>query len=247
MSIRPGLRRKLTRRCKEPEEYAFRETTHLENLTLHTLCDGMMRIRDNAAALLEDARLLRQNGRKCRAYTLAYMACEKAGKLSILIGAATQIVLGISVDWKTTRKRFRSHDSKASQFMGLANAMPIIRAAAEAGERTVDIEDLMMKAAAGVLVGPALFAQRNSSIYCDFADGAFTSPDQQISDEMADRMIEYATQDVAAAKLMLGYSIEETANKLAEKMSKAKYKSIMSRSAEAAELIHAAYSALKSK
>ena len=205
----------------------------------------MIRIRDNTAALLEDARLLRQNGRKCRAYTLAYMACEEAGKLSILIGAATQIILGISVDWKITSKRFRSHDSKASQFMGLANAMPIIRAAAEAGKRTVDFEDLMMKAAAGVLVGPALFAQRNSSIYCDFDDGAFTSPDQQTSDEMADRMIEYATQHVAAAKLMLGNSIEETAGKLAQKMSQAKYNSIMSRVADTTEVAEAAISMLR--
>ncbi len=205
----------------------------------------MMRVRGNAAALLEDAKLLRQNGRKCRAYTLAYMACEKAGKLSILIGAATQIVLGLSVDWKTTHKRFRSHDSKASQFMGLANAMPIIHAAKVAGKRTVDFEDIAIKAAAGVLVGPALFAQRNSSIYCDFADGSFTSPDQQISDEMADRMIQYATQHVAAAKLMLGNSAEEPEQKFAQGMSKVRYDSIMTRVAETTEIAQEALSMLQ--
>jgi hypothetical protein len=130
--------------------------------------------------------------------------------------------------------------------MGLANAIPIILEAAAAGKQTVDVEKLMMKAAAGVLVGPALFSQRNASIYCDFVEGAFVSPDQAISDRMADKMIEFAARHVDAAKLMLGGSAEEAIQKLAKRTSRAKYDSIMSHSGELAELMTEALSALKS-
>jgi hypothetical protein len=43
---------------------------------------------------------------------------------------------------------------------------------------------------------------------------------------------------------LLGNSIEETAEKLAKKMSRAKYDSIMARSAEATELLYETFSAL---
>jgi hypothetical protein len=64
---------------------------------------------------------------------------------------------------------------------------------------------------------------------------------------MVDRMIEFATQNVAAAKLMLGDSVEETVQKFtqSQKISRAKYDSIISHSAETAELMHMALSALK--
>ena len=70
----------------------------MQNRSLQVICDGMVRVRDNAAELLKDAELLRQNGRVARAYALAYMACEEAGKLSILLGAATQAVIGVPTD-----------------------------------------------------------------------------------------------------------------------------------------------------
>ena len=219
----------------------------MQNLDMRTLCDGMMRVRGNAAALLEDAKLLRGNDRTPRAYSLAYMACEEAGKLSILIGAAIQVTLGIPVDWKNTRKRFRSHKSKASQFLGLARVIPVIRAAAANGQKTVDFEDLMIKAAAGVMIGPALFTNRNASIYCDFEENSFTSPGDHVDRKMADQMIEFAEQHVAAANLILGNSVEETVKRIAAGASRERYDSIMSRAAEAAEMAEMALSMMRKK
>src|ERR1700730_11644399 len=203
----------------------------MQNLSLQTLCDGMLRVRDNAASLLEDAKLLRQNGRIPRAYALAYVACEEAGKLSILVGTATETVLGIPIDWKVKYKRFRSHDSKASQFLGFARAIPMLLEAVAAGRKSVDAEELMIKATAGVLIGPALFTKRNASIYCDFVENSFTSPADQIDDKMADQMIEFAELHVAAANLILGNSAQEAAKTISERASRERYDSIMSRAA----------------
>jgi AbiV family abortive infection protein len=212
----------------------------MQNLSLQTICDGIVRVRNNASELLEDAKLLRQNGRISRAYALAYMACEEAGKLSILIGAATQIALGVPVDWKTRRKRFRSHDSKASQFMALAKAIPIIQEAAAAGRKTVDIDEVMIKSAVGVVFGPTLFATRNAAIYCDFVDGSFTSPSEQIKETMADQMIEYAGNHVLVANMVLGKSAEEAATSITASASQERYDNMMSLAAEMAQTVHSA-------
>jgi AbiV family abortive infection protein len=213
----------------------------MQKLSLQTICDGAVRVRDNASELLEDARLLRQNGRVSRAYALAYMACEEAGKLSILLGAATKIALGIPVDWKATRKRFRSHDSKASQFMGLARSIPIILEAVAAGRKTIDTEELMIKATVGVVFGPALFAKRNASIYCDFAEASFTSPNEQIKESMADQMIEYANTHIIAANAILGQSAEEATKNITAAASRTRYDNAMTYAKEMAQTIHSAF------
>jgi AbiV family abortive infection protein len=217
------------------------ENRTMQQLDLQTICGGMTRVRDNASGLLEDAKLLRQSGRISRAYALAYMACEEAGKLSILLGAATQIVVGIPVDWKALRKRFHSHDSKASQFLGLARAIPMIQQAAAAGQKTVDVEELMIKASVGVIIGPALFEKRNASIYCNFTEGSFTSPSEEITESMADLMIENADTNLFAANKILGKSAEETAAKIAATASRARYDKVMSYAADMSQTIEAVF------
>lgn len=196
----------------------------------------MFCVRDNAAALLFDAQLLKRNDRISRAYALAYSACEESGKLSILVGAATQVSLGIPIDWKVVRRRFRSHDSKASQFTGLANAIPIILNAAKAGHKTVDSEEIITKATAGVLVGPALFSKRNASLYCDFDGHSFTSPDDQITESMTNRMIQWAENHVIAANAILRGSQDDAITRF-RSASREQYDSVMLRAAEAVELL----------
>lgn len=136
----------------------------MRDLDLLTLCQGIVAVKDNALELLDDAKLLRANSRLARAYAAAYMACEENGKLSILLGAATQIIIGRPVDWKSTAKRFRSHDFKASQFMGLANAIPILESAVEVGLTSVSVDEVLFKAFVGIKVGPMLFQSRNASL-----------------------------------------------------------------------------------
>jgi AbiV family abortive infection protein len=172
------------------------------------------------------------------------MACEEAGKLSILIGAATRVVIDVPVDWKSTRKRFRSHDSKASQFMGLARGIPVIQEAVAAKGQVVDSKLMLAKAAAGAVVGPTLFTNRNASLYCDFLDGSFTSPNEQISEEMADQMIECAELHIDVANVTLGATAEEAAKRITERWSRQRYDSMMSQVSETADLMQMALSML---
>jgi AbiV family abortive infection protein len=186
----------------------------MRDLDLITLCQGIVAVKDNALELLDDAKILRANSKLARAYAAAYMACEENGKLSILLGAATQVILGRPVDWKSTAKRFRSHDSKASQFMGLANAIPILEKAVKESQKSVSIDEVLFKAFVGVNVGPMLFQRRNASLYCDFVDGVFKRPSDVITSEIVDRMIDAAEINIRAATVLACDTAEETAEKL---------------------------------
>jgi AbiV family abortive infection protein len=212
----------------------------MQNLSLQTICKGILCVRDNASELLEDARILRQSGRISRAYTLAYFACEEAGKVSILVGVATKLAVSLPVDWKVVRKRFNSHDSKASQFMGLGSSIQIILEAVAAGRKTVDIDQLMHKAAIGVVFGPELFATRNASVYCDFKGDSFTSPNEQIRESMADEMIEYATKHVNAATMVFGKSVDEAIATITAGACRERHDERMSLVKETAEIVHSA-------
>lgn len=199
----------------------------MRDLDLITLCQGIVAVKDNALELLDDAKILRANSKLARAYAAAYMACEEGGKLSILLGAATQIIIGRPVDWKSTAKRFRSHDSKASQFMGLANAIPILESAVKEGQKSVSLDEVLFKAFVGVNVGPMIFQTRNASLYCDFVDGVFKRPSDVITSEIVDRMIDAAEINIRAATVLACDTAEETAEKLKERTSAQRHDSIM--------------------
>lgn len=199
----------------------------MRDLDLITLCQGIVAVKDNALELLDDAKILRANSKLARAYAAAYMACEENGKLSILLGAATQIIIGRPVDWKSTAKRFRSHDSKASQFMGLANAIPILESAVKEGQKSVSMDEVLFKSFVGVNVGPMLFQTRNASLYCDFVDGVFKRPSDVITSEIVDRMIDAAEINIRAATVLACDTAEETAEKLKERTSAQRHDSIM--------------------
>ncbi|MDX7951263.1 AbiV family abortive infection protein [Lichenihabitans sp. Uapishka_5] len=135
--------------------------------------------------------------------------------------------MGRPVDWKSTAKRFRSHDSKASQFMGLANAVPIIESAVEEGQDSISLDKVLFKAFVGVSVGPMIFQKRNASLYCDFVDGVFMRPSDVITSEMVNRMIDIAEINVRTASVLACDTAEETAEKLKERISAQRHDSIM--------------------
>ncbi|MBZ9847418.1 AbiV family abortive infection protein [Mesorhizobium sp. CA14] len=211
----------------------------MKDLDLITVCQGIVAVKDNALELLDDAKILRANGKLARAYAAAYMACEENGKLSVLLGAATQIIIGRPVDWKSTAKRFRSHDSKASQFMGLANAIPLLESAVKQGQKSVSMSEVLFKALVGVNVGPMLFQGRNASLYCDFVDGVFKRPSDVVTSEMVDRMIHAAEINIRAATVLACDTAEATAEKLKERTSAQRHDSIMDSTREFVDDVYA--------
>ena len=186
----------------------------MRDLTLNQVAIGVFKIFANAKSLLQDAYLLKQNNRISSAYALAYICCEKAGKISILVGAATNLAHGSEVKWKSTSKRFLSHNSKASQFFALARTIPSILKAAADGETVIDFEQLRIKALLGVMMGPTLFANRSAALYCDEKDGTFSVPADHISLEMLNEMLDLAEQNIAGAELMCGDSSDDFAARM---------------------------------
>lgn len=83
-------------------------------LTAAEIADGMNSVRANARGLYEDAALLFANGRYPRAFALATLAIEEAGKQSILRGLAMD---SSEDDVKTTWRRFRSHREKNTMWI----------------------------------------------------------------------------------------------------------------------------------
>jgi AbiV family abortive infection protein len=187
----------------------------VRDLSLEVLCDGIIRTRDNAQALLEEAMLMREHNRMSRAFALAYMSCEECGKISVLFGAASRTARGLAVDWRRMAKRFRSHDSKASQFFGIALAARMVLKAVEDGQKVVDAKELRLRGAMGVTMGPSMFSKRNASMYCDFRKGSFTSPSEQIAPSDVDNLIELAKVNIEVADTTMGRSVEEALKKIA--------------------------------
>jgi AbiV family abortive infection protein len=219
----------------------------MENLSIEDLCRGMLAVRANAFEFLEDARLLRRSGRISRAFALAYMACEEVGKLPIMLGVATKLALGVPVNWKQATKRFHSHSSKASQFFGLARAMPMLLEAVASGQKTVNREEVMQKAALGVLIGPDLFGSRNASVYCDFVNGKFVAPAEQINEEMADTMLQYAETNVSAASSILNGTAEAAAATIRTRASRERYEENQVRASQILDEVLAAITSGKGK
>jgi AbiV family abortive infection protein len=218
----------------------------MRDLSLEAICQGILVVHANASELLEDAKLLRREGRVARAYALAYFACEEAGKVSILVGAATRVALGVQIDWKSTSKRFRSHDSKASQFLGLARSIPLLLEAVAAGSKKVDRDEVMLKASVGAFFGPTLFGSRNASLYCDFENGTFISPAERINDSMADAMLKNAETLITTFEKVLGKTAAETAQIIRSSSNRARYDAGQADAAAAADEIIAGFAALRS-
>ena len=83
-----------------------------EALTLVQIEEARQKIRQNARALLREARLLFKHRHFARAYALAHLSCEELARLPMLNTAAGRIVIGQRVDWKRLNNRMRNHRLK---------------------------------------------------------------------------------------------------------------------------------------
>ncbi|MCU5707209.1 AbiV family abortive infection protein [Bacillus wiedmannii] len=78
-----------------------------------------MRIKviENASELLEDAKLLLENKRYTRAYTLSHLLCEELSKIPMIGRALTESVMDKNYNWKELHKRLVNHNPKIRLFM----------------------------------------------------------------------------------------------------------------------------------
>ncbi|WP_082722030.1 AbiV family abortive infection protein [Burkholderia sp. RF2-non_BP3] len=141
-------------------------TKKYPELTAAQIAFGMLKCRENASKLLNDATLLAEEGCYARAYTLAHTSCEELAKFFALQLAGKRVIQANPPDWKRFWRRFRSHDSKLAQF-----SIQLIKLQLDSG--VVD-QDLIAASEGLFTFG---LHPRNASLYVDVGpDGEFCGP-----------------------------------------------------------------------
>lgn len=139
---------------------------------------------DNAEALHREAELLHKHGMHSRAYLLAHFCFEELGKLPIIVGVVWKRGKGEPIDWKEVRKRFYSHEEKIASQNGHFYAFGL----------DVDLignNDVQWLIEANSRVSRS-FQQKNLATYVDAAGGKILQPNEQISKEDAEKLLQLA-------------------------------------------------------
>lgn len=179
----------------------------MERLTIKQLCEGIVKARKTASALLDDAYLLKEHGRYARSFALAYAAAEELGKVPLLFGAATRLQLGMRVDWKRVRTSYRNHDYKARN-LAFSDAYRLV---AEDKGRLLTMQEAAALVAAVASSAKDLPEARMRALYSGFEGGKFIDPSEAITADHADFMIAVAADELADHKSLGGDTAEELA------------------------------------
>ncbi|MBQ4867471.1 AbiV family abortive infection protein [Priestia megaterium] len=135
---------------------------------------------ENAEELLQESRLLYENKRYARSYTLAQFAHEELAKLPIIYQEATRSFFKESHDWKEFHKRLRSHESKNKLNFVLQQTMLNM-----AGSNLLDLEPYKIKDNLAFINH-----MKNVSIYSDIKNNKYTKPSNEIKKSLAKAHLE---------------------------------------------------------
>ena len=145
----------------------------MNNLTVDTIIDGMIKITSNAQSLVDEGELLFKNGYYSRAYTLSHIAREEMSKLFILFKVGIEIIGEKKYDYKKLQKRLRDHKSKI-QFFTLPVALDGLN-----GEYIKGINK-----------------RKNDSLYVGYEKELFMLPSEHITEHIARRTLDIATSNI---------------------------------------------------
>lgn len=156
-------------------------------LSLDKIEQARMKILGNARELVEEAELLLSHSRFSRAYFLAHLAGEELAKLPMLVRAAVENLVGLTVDQKKLGRRWSNHTSKMQGILindyflnpDMENNADIERLRSEL-ERVSSFNDL-----------------KNHSMYVSVLDERFYQPSEIISAELATGMVQLARRRLA--------------------------------------------------
>lgn len=145
----------------------------MNNLTVDTIIDGMIKITSNAQSLVDEGELLFKNGYYSRAYTLSHIAREEMSKLFMLFKVGIEIIGGKEYDYKKLQKRLRDHKSKIQFF-----TLPV----------TLDGLN------GGYIKG--INKRKNDSLYVGYEKELFMLPSEHITEHIARRTLDIATSNI---------------------------------------------------
>ncbi|HFK1430536.1 TPA: AbiV family abortive infection protein [Bacillus cereus] len=155
-----------------------------KNLTVDEVEKMRLKVIENASELIEDAKLLLENKRYARAYTLSHLMCEELSKIPMIGRALTESAMDKNYNWKDLHKRLVNHNPKIRLFM----MMPTVN--------VKGLEDIVdMPVSQGIKAfEKTLNNLKNNSLYSGFQGDDFKKPSEVITKEMAETMFKIASE-----------------------------------------------------
>ncbi len=154
----------------------------INNLKARDIIDGALKTIKNAKQLCDEAELLHQNKMFARSYALSHLAREEVAKSSMLFKVAIERLLGRQIDWKKVDRRFRDHREKIINDRALTH---MLFGLIEFQDAKLDPNILFSSVAIEYTN-----ARKNSSLYVDWAEGKFHSPEESVSERQSARNLE---------------------------------------------------------
>lgn len=148
---------------------------------LVALAEGAKKSFENAEQLWYEAITLHQSGSRSRALFLHQISLEECGKIEMLGGWATSILMGHDVDMAKVTAALVRHQSKNN-----ANAYSLEPSLEEKAARDSGDWKGAMRAFGETKrqFHQSSNAAKNAALYVDCRDGKFISPSEQITEEM---------------------------------------------------------------
>lgn len=156
-------------------------TEETKDPILSELANGALKSLENAECLFQEAKLLSKHNAICRAYFLHQISIEECGKIELIGGYATAHLMDFSQSLKKLKSNISNHKAKNT-----ANAYMLPRSE----EEDEAIKEKNWKKALNAFDKQKIdFHQlsnfrKNVSLYVDFTDETFFSPQEQISEQM---------------------------------------------------------------
>jgi len=135
----------------------------------------------NAEHLYLEGDQLRKNGSFHRALFLHQISLEECGKIEIVGGWATHLLMGEEVDISKMTKAFRSHKAKNYANAYFAALTTEEREARKHGDTKEAVEAFRRFQEE---FHEGLNSTKNASLYVDFKNGRFSAPSEVITEEL---------------------------------------------------------------
>jgi AbiV family abortive infection protein len=135
----------------------------------------------NAGQLHREADVLRRSGSMSRALFLHQISLEECGKIEIIGGWATNLLLGGEVDIPRMTKAFRSHEAKnyANAYFAKLTPQELDAREQKDTKRAVEAFERLQEK-----FHEESNSAKNASLYVDFKDNRFLTPSELITEEM---------------------------------------------------------------
>ncbi|HDR1920103.1 TPA: AbiV family abortive infection protein [Pasteurella multocida] len=172
----------------------------INNLKARELIEGALKTVRNAQQLCDESELLYQHKMFARSYALSHLAREEIGKSAMLFKVAIDCLLGNQIDWKKVDRRFRSHKEKIMNDRALTF---LLFGHMKAEGRKLDPNILFNSGTVEYMN-----ARKNASIYVDWMEGKFISPEESVSEQQSARNLDLAIYRVALMSKVIPSLVE---------------------------------------